>query len=105
MQVLFQVSSAVKLLHTLSDQKFPISEANKALCKLTLECTRASDPAQRFVRERSACSVSANKTKLREVRLCRFATVYKARDHVEKHLGVFKLGEPIACPHAECRMK
>lgn len=38
-----------------------------------------------------------------KVRLYRYSTVYKARDHVEDHLKSFRPDEPILCPHPKCQ--
>lgn len=56
--------------------------------------------------ERTQCLFCfSNQEQPPEVRLHRYATVYKARNHVERHLRVFKPDEPIACPHPDCRGK
>lgn len=54
--------------------------------------------------ERTQCLFCfGNQEQPRDVRLYHFATIYKARDHVEGHLRGFPLYEPVACPHPTCR--
>lgn len=38
-----------------------------------------------------------------DVRLHNYHTVYKARDHVELHLNVYKLDDLIRCPDPDCQ--
>lgn len=50
--------------------------------------------------ERTQCLFCfGNQQQPRDVRLYYFATIYKARNHVEDHLRRFQLDEPVACPH------